>query len=232
MTIYTIETAAFTGEELERMAATLPAERRRASLRIKREASRRDSLVAAYLVYYALAAGDGGGRHAPDTALLLSQEKQIAKLTDRIGWPVAASGKPFAEGVTVGDSLLFVSLSHSDGLVTVALHTAPVGVDVQRVPASGDRLLQIARRFHPGEAAMLEAVPEETLALAFCKVWACKESVMKLTGEGLRLPLSSFCVHLDGNLAASELRGRRVCMETTLLTDAVEAHAVWAQSQI
>lgn len=85
-------------------------------------------------------------------------------------------GKPRAPG-----SGLHVSVSHAETMVLVALTSAAaVGVDVE------------ARRRHlvPGLGRIILAPSEEvSLPDALLRYWCRKESVVKATGDGLRVPL-------------------------------------------
>lgn len=84
------------------------------------------------------------------------------------------------------------SLSHSGSWSVLAAADVPVGVDLEyiREPRSG----LIGRVFHPDEAACLETVPEQARAAAFTELWTIKESVLKMTGDGLYKPMRSFTV--------------------------------------
>ncbi|GGF17510.1 4'-phosphopantetheinyl transferase family protein [Subtercola lobariae] len=78
---------------------------------------------------------------------------------------------------------LHLSVSHSADLVAVSVTAAgPVGIDVERIddpaPAGLHELL-----LGPGETAATPA--------AFYALWCRKESVVKATGEGMRVPLTS-----------------------------------------
>jgi phosphopantetheinyl transferase len=156
---------------------------------------------------------------------LLELNKTVSALAQKEGWKTGENGKPFEHGVITGNLKLYVSLSHSGGLAAVAVSSEPVGVDVQRKPEIPvDRLLRIASKFHPDERARLEALHENQLPDAFCRLWACKESVLKLCGRGLSLPLSSFCIGEDD---ACQLEGNPVRLTVDKLPGAYLSTAEW-----
>lgn len=91
---------------------------------------------------------------------------------------------------------LCFNISHSGQWVILAFtRNIPVGVDVQhlhdrRRDISAARLRHdvhgIARRaFHPQEIAALGNAPEPEQNLLFCRLWACKEAVVKALGSGV-----------------------------------------------
>ena len=86
---------------------------------------------------------------------------------------------------------VFFSLSHSGTLAVCALSERETGCDIERL---GGMRLPLARRFFcPEEVAALEKSAD---ALDFYRIWTCKESFLKATGLGLRLPMDSFFVRL------------------------------------
>lgn len=76
------------------------------------------------------------------------------------------------------------SISHSAGLVLLAIADVPVGVDVQQVP-SLDVVVEAQSELHPVEAAELAGLPSEDRPTAFARAWARKESYLKGIGTGL-----------------------------------------------
>ena len=83
------------------------------------------------------------------------------------------SGKPFFPG----ENMPFFNLSHSGNFVGCALHNREIGLDIQKVT-------------EPRESLIRRVCNQEELASAassqdFCRIWAMKESAVKLTGEGI-----------------------------------------------
>jgi len=103
----------------------------------------------------------------------------------------ATCGQPHGRPRLPGDEL-HVSVSHSGDWIAVALTAvAPVGVDVEQV-----RAIDIA-----GMAKLVLAPDERADSLAdFYALWARKESAVKATGDGLRVPLNAVVVAPDGRI--------------------------------
>lgn len=85
----------------------------------------------------------------------------------------AASGKPFL----LGAHMPFFSLSHSGDFVGCALHDQEIGLDIQKITEPRDSLIR--RVCTQEELASLKSSQD------FCRIWAMKESAVKLTGEGI-----------------------------------------------
>ena len=84
-----------------------------------------------------------------------------------------ASGKPFFSG----KNMPYFNLSHSGDFVGCALHNQEIGLDIQKITEPRDSLIR--RVCTPDELASLKS------SLDFCRIWAMKESAVKLTGEGI-----------------------------------------------
>ena len=84
-------------------------------------------------------------------------------------WRVSEAGKPIAEGKCF-------NVSHTDGLVAIALADADVGIDAERIRDADDE----TRAFilSPEEKALL--VTNED----FFRLWTAKESLVKADGAG------------------------------------------------
>lgn len=90
------------------------------------------------------------------------------------------------------------NISHTDGLVALALARAPIGVDVEWLARPG-RTVELAERyFAKAEVAALRALPIEHQRDRFFALWTLKESYIKARGEGLAIPLDSFAFTLEG----------------------------------
>lgn len=159
-------------------------------------AGRAQSVAAAALLYEGLLEEDrpeGFTLRQIPAGELTAPRLALAAARCPLDWTPSSRGKPFPEGMAVGGERLYASLSHSGGWAAAALCSGPVGLDIQTPdPLPGERLARIAARFHPGEAAALAAAPEAARPAAFYRLWAMKESVMKLSGDGFALPLKSF----------------------------------------
>ncbi len=133
-----------------------------------------------------------------DKRLSLGAELLLKKALSDIGisdyeFSYGENGKPFIKGA----ENLFFNLSHSGERVMCAISSKAVGCDVEKVKPVD---LKIAKRFFFAEEyETIEAkqTPEEQKAVFF-RLWTLKESFMKVTGLGMKLPLDSFCISLDG----------------------------------
>ena len=102
-----------------------------------------------------------------------------------VAFRYGAHGKPGADG-------LRFNVSHSGDYALYAISPdLEVGVDVE-LPRTR-RTDALARRFFaPGEQERLFALDEPARAVAFFKLWTCKEAFLKATGEGLSRSLRSY----------------------------------------
>lgn len=96
-------------------------------------------------------------------------------------------GKPYLEGVPG----FCHSLSHTVGAVAAAVAASPVGVDVEWLRLRPRQLRVADRFFTPAEAAFIRSA-EVGRDERFFHVWTRKEACIKMTGQGLATPLSSF----------------------------------------
>ncbi|MBD5556785.1 MAG: 4'-phosphopantetheinyl transferase superfamily protein [Roseburia sp.] len=101
---------------------------------------------------------------------------------------IGADGKPEVEGICF-------NLSHSAEFVICAVGEQAVGCDVEKIAKAPERVAE--HFFHRHEAEYLRACGEEGRAAMFFRLWTMKESYIKMTGEGMRLPLDSFEFLLD-----------------------------------
>lgn len=101
-------------------------------------------------------------------------------------------GKPFVEGICF-------SLSHSGDMVICAVGDKPVGCDIERTAQARKKVAE--RFFAPEEIEYLHSFSGDTLDREFFRLWTMKESYIKMTGEGLKLPLGSFYVDIGGDLS-------------------------------
>ncbi len=105
----------------------------------------------------------------------------------------AAHGKPRVIGC---DDAVELSISHSGDRVVVAIALGKaVGVDVESPRDDAAQLLELVDDvLRPEEARRLRALPANEQAAGFLTYWTRKESLLKATGEGLRLGLASVAV--------------------------------------
>jgi 4'-phosphopantetheinyl transferase len=106
-------------------------------------------------------------------------------------------GKPSLSGQPLQFN---VSHSHDMAVYAFTLHQ-PIGVDIEKTQATYDDAVA-GRFFSEKEYAALSALPSAARALCFYRIWARKEALIKVSGEGFAFALSSFTVptvdSLDG----------------------------------
>lgn len=85
------------------------------------------------------------------------------------------------------------NLSHSGGYVVVAVSDRPVGIDIEHKTKNG---LAVAKRCFCKEEYedILAAGNEKEQEQRFLEYWTMKEAYIKRSGEGMRIPLNSFCL--------------------------------------
>lgn len=99
------------------------------------------------------------------------------------------------------------NLSHSGMLAMAAFAGREIGCDVEQVKSPD---MRVARRFFaPEEVEVLEKTREEAeRSEIFYRFWTLKESFLKVTGSGIRMPLDEFCIHLGPPVQAK--RGGKI----------------------
>lgn len=105
-------------------------------------------------------------------------------------------GCPFVVEAQAGTPRLHFNLSHTAGLVALAVTRGhDLGVDVERA----DRVVReriAERHFAPQEVRDLLAMPEDAQPQAFFEYWTLKEAYIKARGMGLAIPLGDFAFRL------------------------------------
>ena len=103
---------------------------------------------------------------------------------------VAENGKPYLEN---GREF---NISHSGDYVVCAVDEKPLGIDIERI--SRMRKAVFERIASPLEKATAEKLSDSDKNEYYCSVWTKKESLLKLTGEGIRKELSGVCTESAG----------------------------------
>ena len=93
---------------------------------------------------------------------------------------ITKSGKPFFENIAG----LHFNISHSGSEVSIAFSTNPVGFDMEVLDRKRD-CLAIAERFFTAEESREVKMAGDSANKLFVKLWTAKESMLKLSGEGL-----------------------------------------------
>jgi 4'-phosphopantetheinyl transferase len=107
-------------------------------------------------------------------------------------------GKPVLDN-TVHDSNLHFSIAKSDDRLLIGFSTSGlVGVDLEPSNRRAHKPVSVAwRYFSAGEARILETMAADRIDEAFLRAWACKEAVVKASGQGIANQLCRFTVEMD-----------------------------------
>lgn len=107
-------------------------------------------------------------------------------------------GKPVLDATVHPEQLCF-SMAKSEDRVLIGFATSVhVGVDLEPLGRRALKPLGLANRYFSAvEAAALAALAPAALDAAFLRAWACKEAVVKASGQGIANQLSRFTVEID-----------------------------------
>ena len=95
-------------------------------------------------------------------------------------------GKPSVKG----HSDFYFNLSHAGDYVVLGHGDAPIGVDIERIREKNEKVAK--RCFTEQEYAYVLGGDEDTQRSRFYRFWTMKEAYLKLTGQGISVPLNSF----------------------------------------
>jgi len=93
---------------------------------------------------------------------------------------ISKSGKPFFKNI----SDLNFNISHSGSEVAIAFSAKPVGLDIEVSDRKRDFHAVAERFFTSEESGLLKSAGDSANKL-FVGIWTAKESILKLSGEGL-----------------------------------------------
>lgn len=107
-------------------------------------------------------------------------------------------GKPVLDAAMHETGLQF-SMAKSEDRVLVGVCThSQIGVDLEPAGRRPHDAMRVARRyFHPDEADDLKRLPASQRNVAFLRAWACKEAVVKASGQGIANQLCRFRIEMD-----------------------------------
>lgn len=107
-------------------------------------------------------------------------------------------GKPVLDAGHHSEQLHFSMAKSGDRLLAGFSSTHHLGVDLEPADRRAHNALGVARRyFSRAEAEALSALSGADLDAAFLRTWACKEAVVKASGEGIANQLCRFSVETD-----------------------------------
>ncbi|MBR5565590.1 MAG: 4'-phosphopantetheinyl transferase superfamily protein [Roseburia sp.] len=165
MKIYYAKIPVFSAEEMQQCMEILPKERAERIGKIKLEKSSIQSVAAGLLLEHALS------EHG-------MQGKNLTFLKNTDGKPFIAEYPEF-----------HYNLSHSKEYVVLVVDECPVGIDIEELRMGYQKLA--TRFFSLEEVAVLKEHWSDDL---FTKLWTRKESYLKATGFGMRMPIDGFSI--------------------------------------
>lgn len=92
------------------------------------------------------------------------------------GLAYTLEGKPYLSN----EKNWHISISHTEGLVMLALSKDPIGIDVERI---SDRLESVRRILTPSDLACIEAMPKGMHRSLYALTWTAAEALFKLVDE-------------------------------------------------
>jgi len=119
-------------------------------------------------------------------------------------------GKPF-----IPNSNIYFNISNTKGIVVLAMHNKPIGIDVERLREPKEVIY--SRVFCSEEVRFIKCSED------FTRLWTRKEAVVKLFGGGLSMGLNSFSVLCD----EFDVFGQRVKIEPVLIDGFIAHFAVY-----
>lgn len=155
--------------DLTEALAAVSAERRTYALRYRREEDQRLCLSAYLLLQRAL--------------------REEYGLSEVPPFCIGEHGKPVLEGYPD----IHFNLSHCREAVACVVSTHPVGIDIEMVDSFDEALLPTTMNEKEQQMILESPHPEST----FIRFWTMKESLLKLTGEGITDNLPSVLSKLE-----------------------------------
>ena len=129
-------------------------------------------------VFFEKSAGDSYRQMSDAVHSLLKRElaRYLSVDSDEIVIAKDDKGRPYIDGMDD----IFISLSHSYGVVMCAFSDAPVGIDIELIQK---RRKSVERRvFTDDESSLIDSAKDEDKA--FFTLWTLKESYLKAIGTG------------------------------------------------
>jgi 4'-phosphopantetheinyl transferase len=115
---------------------------------------------------------------------------------------IAAHGKPI---LAPGQAELAFNLTHTDGLVAVAVSSSPaIGIDAESLDRRSINPDIGRDKFSASEIVWLNGHSASDRNAAFLRLWTAKEAFLKATGKGLTRRLSSFTVYLEAGCVQAD----------------------------
>lgn len=105
-------------------------------------------------------------------------------------------GKPRIHPLQDPSQSLHFNLSHTDGLVVMAVSRQIIGIDAENLSSKSDIVTDVATFFSAAERSDLQQCGTSQRIERSFEIWTLKEAYLKARGEGLSVPLDSFAFRL------------------------------------
>ena len=169
-----------------RALSLLPEQRRESAERMKIGSGKWLSAGAGLLLMAALAdQAAGAGHNRADQAA--GYRRNIAEYTS-LTIAKGEHGKPYLPD----DPQIHFNLSHSGNRVLCMISPVACGCDIEQTDRTPKQIGMVSRCLAESEQRLAAASP-----VLFSRIWTLKESILKLSGKGLLIPMNSFEVSLD-----------------------------------
>ena len=185
---------AFSIQKTEECIENLPLQRREKALKFRHELGRKQCVLA----YLLLCNG-------------LKSEYGITEMPD---FEYGEHGKPSI----IGHPDIHFNLSHCKTAVACAISDNPIGIDVESIRPVKEAVIRYAMNDDEVQQMLTSPDPD----LEFTRLWTIKESVLKLTGEGINDDMKNV-------LASDNLRN--ISIETTVCDEYVWSVATLKSSR-
>ena len=108
-------------------------------------------------------------------------------------------GRPLVETVPAGERVCAVSFSRSVGFeAAAATRREAIGIDIESIGnVSQHRVADVV--LHSAERGTVDGLPHDEAARRLAHHWMAKEAILKLTGDGLRVPPSELQLRIIGD---------------------------------
>lgn len=147
----------FSIQSLEECIENLPSQRKEVALKYKHELGRKQCVLAYLLLCKGLYSEYG--------------------ITDKPVFEYGEHGKP----TIIGHEDIHFNLSHCKTAVACAISDAPIGIDIESIRPVKESVVRYSMSDEEAKQIFESANPD----IEFTKLWTKKESVLKLTGEGI-----------------------------------------------
>jgi len=172
----------FSIQSLEECIENLPSQRKEVALKYKHELGRKQCVLAYLLLCKGLDSEYG--------------------ITDKPVFEYGEHGKP----TIIGHEDIHFNLSHCKTAVACAISDAPIGIDIESIRPVKESVIRYSMSDDEAKQIFESANPD----IEFTKLWTKKESVLKLTGEGINDNMKS---------VLSPERLSNISVETTICDD-------------